>query len=238
MRRYPAALRAVEREIALMPNSWRCEWLRAWTFMAWKSDLSGLENLRPEPAAEREIYTWLWFNTNVMLKRYEEAEAILREDPRDMLPGFGPIPTAPKSFLLGYVYQARKDDEKTNKYFEEALPIVERAAAESPLDAGRHMGLAAVYAGLHRKKDAIREGKRACELLPVSKNAIRGPELLVWMAFVYLRLNEPELALTLLEHSLSLPAGAHVGQLRVSPIWEPLRNNPRFQQLLTKYAPK
>ena len=236
MRRYPAALRAVEREIALTPNSWRCEWLRAWTLMAWKGDLTALENLRPEPAAEREIYTWLWFNTNMMLRRYDEAEAIVKSDPRDMLPGLGPLPIIPKSFFLGYVYQTKRDEEKARESFEATLPIVERAAAESPLDPGQRMALAAVFAGLHRKEDAIREGKRACELMPVSRNAIRGNELLIWMAFICLRVDEPELAISLLEESVSTPAGSHVGQLSVSPIWETLRNNPRFQRLLTKYA--
>jgi len=100
------------------------------------------------------------------------------------------------------------------------------------------MALGELYAGLHRKEDAIREGKRACELVPESKDAFAGALLLPDMAHIYMKVDEPELALTLLEHSLSRPAGAHVGELRASPRWDTLRSNPRFQRLLTKYTPR
>ena len=106
------------------------------------------------------------------------------------------------------------------------------------MDAWRHMALAHVYAQLHRKEDAIREGKRACELLPETKDALSGVQLLTELALVYLEVGEEELALPLLEHSLSVPGVAHVGALRTHFFWEPFRNNPRFQQLLAKYEPR
>jgi serine/threonine protein kinase/tetratricopeptide (TPR) repeat protein len=237
MRRYREASKAIERSIALSPNSWRCEWLRALLARQWKGDLSELEHLRPPPAAERERLADPWFNTQMSLRRFDKAEGILRNDPREMIPESPGAPT-PKSLFLGEVYAARKDERKAREYFEAALPVLERAVKESPLDAARHLALGQLYAGLHRKEDAIREGKRACQLLPESKDALDGVGMTEGMAWIYLRAGEPELALSLAEHCLSVPAGWHVGALRTSLYWEPIRNDPRFQQLLVKYAPR
>ena len=62
VRRYPAAMRAAEREIALNPNSWRCEWLRAMILRQWKGDLSAFEHLRPQrkPSAKS---IWIFGST-------------------------------------------------------------------------------------------------------------------------------------------------------------------------------
>jgi serine/threonine-protein kinase len=233
LRRYPAALQAIEREITVAPNSWRLEWLRAWVPMQWKGDLTALEHLRRPPETEYERSAKLWYSTSMILRRYDEAEALVRDYPRDTIPGFGLA--APKSLFLGDIYRYRKDEAKAREYFEAARPIVESIVSQSPLQPGAHGALSIVYSGLHRKEDAIREGKRACELLPESKDAIDGVDFATGLAVIYMAVDEPEQALTVLEHSLSVPAGAHVGQLRVSPTWDPLRNNPRFQQLLEKY---
>jgi tetratricopeptide (TPR) repeat protein len=236
MRRYPAALRALEREIALNPNSWRSEWLRALLMKQWKGDLSASQHLRPPTGNAREIYVHHWFNTLLNVHRFDDAEEIVRSDPREMLPWY--TGSVPKSFFLGYLYRAKKDERKAREYFEAALPVMERALTEAPMDAQRHMALAEVYAQLHRRDDAIREGKRACELLPETKDVLDGVELLEGVALNYLEVGEEALALAVLEHSLSVPGGAHVGTLRTSHFWEPFRNNSRFQQLLAKYEPR
>ncbi len=79
---------------------------------------------------------------------------------------------------------------------------------------------------------------RACQLLPESKNAWLGVWTADAMTEIYMKVGEPELALARLEHSVSVPAGLHVAALRVSPLWEPLRNDPRFQRLLAAYEPR
>jgi TolB-like protein/Tfp pilus assembly protein PilF len=237
LRRYAAAIEAVDREKALLPNSWRCEWLRAIIAREWKGDLTGLQHLRPPPANERVLYTDLWFDTQMSLRHFDRAEEIVRNDPREMIPGYAQ-PPAPKSLFLGRIYAARKDERKAREYFEAALPILEQAVAESPLKADRHLALGELYAELHREEDAIREGKRACELLPEPKDALDGVGMTGGMALIYQKVGEPELALTLLEHCLSVPGGFHVGALRTSLDWEPMRNDPRFQKLLAAYAPR
>jgi serine/threonine protein kinase/tetratricopeptide (TPR) repeat protein len=236
MRRYAAASRALERAIALNPNSWRCEWLRALLDRQWKGDLKALEHLRPPGANDREIYPDRWFNIQATLHHFDAAEAFVRSDPREMLPYGGT--RVPKSFFLGYVCSYKKDEAKAREYFQAALPMMEHAVDETPSDAKRHMALADLYSQLRRKDDAIREAKRACELMPESKDALDGLELLTKMALIYLEVGREDLGLQLLEHSLSVPGGAHVGALRTSVSWEPFLNSPRLRQLLARYEPR
>ena len=70
--------------------------------------------------------------------------------------------------------------------------------------------------------------------MPENKNALEGVDALTEMAVIYMQVGEEELALSLLEHSLSVPGGAHVGFLRTSITWEPFWNNPRFQRLMAR----
>jgi len=237
LRRYAVAAQAMDRAVALSPNSWLFELHRVWLPIWWKGDISALEQLRAPVGADREHYTADWIGVQMFLRRYDEAEKIVREDPRDAIRG-NSLHAAPKSLFLGDIYFWKKDEAKARQYYESALPLVERAVEEAPLEPDSHMALAHLYARLHRKDDAIREGNRACQLLPESKDAWLGVWTADAMTEIYMKVGEPELALARLEHSVSVPAGLHVAALRVSPLWEPLRNDPRFQRLLAAYEPR
>jgi hypothetical protein len=86
----------------------------------------------------------------------------------------------------------------------------------------------------HRRKreEAVAEGNRAVELLPISKDAMDGPGMMVVLAEIYIRVNEQEQAITLLEKLITTPAG--ISQIDLKD-WnrDPLRNNPRFQKLMS-----
>ncbi len=236
MRRYAAASQALERAIRLNPNSWRCEWLRAQLAQQWKGDLTALEHLRSPGPNDREIYFEHWFNIQTSLHRFDATEEYIRSDSREILP-FGGA-RAPKSFFLGCLARYRKDEAKAREYFQAALPMVEQDVTESPSDSKRRMALALLYTALRRKDDAIREAKRACELMPESKDALDGVDMVSNLGRIYLEFGQDQLGLPLLEHSLSVPGGPHVGVMRTSNRWEPLWSNPRFQQLLAKHEPR
>ncbi len=129
-----------------------------------------------------------------------------------------------------------KDKEKAVSAFERARPIAERVLRESPNDASRHVTLALILAGLGEKEAAIAEGKRAVELLPESQDAFDGPKTTVALAQIYAWTGENDQALQLLDRSLSTPNGVTVPILKLDPIWDPLRSDPRFQALIDKYA--
>ena len=93
-------------------------------------------------------------------------------------------------------------------------------------------------AGLGHKSDAIAEGKRARELLPISKDAFDGPIYATYLAMIYAWVGEKDLALKELELSASIPAGVQYGLLKLSPNWDSLRGDPRFEKIVTSLAPK
>jgi serine/threonine-protein kinase len=93
-----------------------------------------------------------------------------------------------------------------------------------------------IYAGLGRCDDAVAEGKRAVELLPEAKDAFDGPILVVSRARICMRCGDLDTALALLDRSLQTPGGVTLPELRLDPIWDPLRNDARFQKMLAKFG--
>jgi len=87
-------------------------------------------------------------------------------------------------------------------------------------------------AALGRKEDALNEGRRAAELLPVTKDAITGGEILRNLAVTYAWAGEKDLALKQLEDVLCIYSPISYGQLRLHPWWDPLRDDPRFEKLV------
>jgi serine/threonine-protein kinase len=115
---------------------------------------------------------------------------------------------------------------------------LEQSVREAPDSAARHAEFGAILAALGRKEEAIREGKRAVELLPESKDALEGPMMTLALAQIYAWTGENEEALRLLEHSLSNPDGITAPDLKLDPAWDPIRKDPRFQALIEKYSAK
>jgi serine/threonine-protein kinase len=93
-------------------------------------------------------------------------------------------------------------------------------------------------AALGHKDDAIREGRRAVELMPVSKDAIRGPLLIQYLAVIYACTGDKDLALEQLSVVARIPARLSYGYLRLHPYWDPLRGDPRFEKIVASLAPK
>jgi TolB-like protein/Flp pilus assembly protein TadD len=142
----------------------------------------------------------------------------------------------PKSFLEGSLYEALGDKSKAQKAFEQARIVAERLAREGPDDASRHAILGQVLAALGQKDAAIAEGKRAVELLPESEDAYGGPPISIALAQIYACTGEHDQALRLIDHLLEVPNGLCVPILKLDPVWDPLRKDPRFQTLIDKYA--
>ena len=99
-------------------------------------------------------------------------------------------------------------------------------------------GLGLIDAGLGRKEEAIREGRQAVELTPVAKDSLAGPEIVSNLASIYAWIGERDLAIEQLEIAAKIPNGVHYGDLRLDPIWDPLRGDPRFEKIVASLAPK
>ena len=93
-------------------------------------------------------------------------------------------------------------------------------------------------AALDQKDDAIREGRRAVELLPPTKDAIVGPRLMEYLALIYGWTGEKDPAFKQLAIAASIPGYLSYGQLRLHPYWDSLRGDPRFDKIVASLAPK
>ena len=122
--------------------------------------------------------------------------------------------------------------------FTAARAEVEKTTREQPDYAQGLTILGLIDAGLGRKDDAIREGRRAVELVPVSKDAIDGTDLILNLAVIYAWTGEKDLALKQLAEAAQLPSSLNYGWLRLHPDWDTLRNDPRFEKIVVSLAPK
>jgi tetratricopeptide (TPR) repeat protein len=125
------------------------------------------------------------------------------------------------------------------KAFERARPAFEAAVREAPASANRHANLGWLYAFMARRDDAIREGRRAVELKPESKDAVDGPLMNCYLALIYARVGEKELAISLIERLLKTPGAVDsadysitINDLKYRWEWDPLRADPRFEKLI------
>src|SRR6059036_3536364 len=92
-----------------------------------------------------------------------------------------------------------------------------------------------VYLALGRNADALRLSKQAADTITIKKDATSGPILQIGLAQVEARAGAPEEAIKRLRRLLSIPAGhvVSIARLKIDPVWDPIRNRPDFQQLLS-----
>ena len=98
--------------------------------------------------------------------------------------------------------------------------------------------LGLIDAGLVRKEDALREGRRAVELLPVEKDALNGPAMIKYLAMMAAWVGDNHLACEQLASAVRRPGDLGYGQLKLMPFWDPLRGDPRFEKIVASLAPK
>jgi tetratricopeptide (TPR) repeat protein len=130
--------------------------------------------------------------------------------------------------LAGQVEAARSTGE-------EALPLLEARLRESPDDTFAMTELSWVYLALGRNSDALRLARQAADLISVQRDAISGPFFQAGLAQIEARAGAPEEAVKRLRYLLSIPAGQRVSiaRLKIDPVWDPIRDRPDFQQLLS-----
>lgn len=139
----------------------------------------------------------------------------------------------PVEMLIGGALRLNGDPGEAKPHYESAASLLEDEIAERPDDARLYGALGITLAGLDRKDEAIAAAKRGVEMLPVAKEAKRGPARVFELAEVYAMVGEYELALDQLESVMSHPAApTDVGLMKLQPVWDPLRGNSRFQKLV------
>ncbi|MEY2507186.1 MAG: hypothetical protein QOH01_1515 [Verrucomicrobiota bacterium] len=148
----------------------------------------------------------------------------------------------PKSFFRGCTALARGDMATAQSQFAAALPAFELAVKEAPTRGLRHANLGLLYSFMGRKEDAVREGRRALELEPETKDALVAPWMNGFLAMIYVRTGDLDSALPLLERLLAAPFPVDntnccitTNDLRKRWQWDPARSDPRFQKLIAEH---
>jgi TolB-like protein/Flp pilus assembly protein TadD len=234
-RRYGEALGYLGRALAIQPDYWgglcgtaAFEVLNSGDFAPAKAAFARIP-ANVDPAGQ---VRYSHFRAAMWARQVPEAIRLLEGAP-DWIrtnPAHRPVAT---SSLRGQALEAAGQSETAQAAFAAAIPLLEERIKSAGGEPSLHLSLGRAYAGMGRKEDALREGRKAVELLPVSRDAFDGPFYLEQFAQIQARVGNTDEAISLLRQLLDMPAGLILSPavLRLDPAWDSLRNDERFQQL-------
>jgi TolB-like protein/predicted Ser/Thr protein kinase/Tfp pilus assembly protein PilF len=240
LRRYWEQAAIVDRLITIQPNSIERKTWRAFVDFDWKADTRRLHQLidsiqltNPD-AIPRIAEEWLV----CALAEHDAAAAgnALAALGENNL-GNETIKYSPR-FLQGLIARMTNDDAKAQLAFNAARVEQEKLVSAHPDDAGALCVLGLIDAALGRKEQALREGRRAVELVPIEKDAKDGPRIIGYFANIAAWTGEKDLACEELAASLRYPGPLSYGQLKLLPWWDPARGDPCFENIVASLAPK
>jgi len=242
VRAYQQAGDALDRALALKPNDIATKVDRALLETSWRADTRPLhaviEKILADDPAQAE---------NADLKGARFCLALYERDPvaADRAAGAFSEKTPlnddfewSRAFWAGLVARMKGDAAAAHAAFTSARTDQEAVVRARPDFGPLLSGLGVIDAGLGRKQEAIREGRRALELTPIAKDSLAGPEVVSCLAIIYAWTGERDLAIEQLEIVTKIPGSVSYGELRLDPFWDPLRGDPRFDKIVASLAPK
>ena len=233
MRRFEEAQGFYERSITLAPHREGYYIGLAQTHRD-RGDLSQARAvLEMMPRQDKAVSILNWFVQEVYEGEYTEALGRLDAAPEMLIEG------TPKALLEGRIQELLGDPARSRTAYEVARDQLEEITEQEPQHAWfAYCHLGEALAGLGQKDEALRAAARASELLPISRDAVLGPTIATCEAKVLATTGEYDTALEKLDRVLSIPGDWATGVwgLRLDPVWDPLRDHPRFQALLEKYG--
>jgi serine/threonine protein kinase/tetratricopeptide (TPR) repeat protein len=237
LRRYDEALKSYDRALFLSPDWAALYSAEVLVYLRESGNTSQAEAVLKQAAdrtVKEEFGEILFSNVMIDIFKGDFQHAIDRLVSSDRTLYQEQYNFIPKALLLAQIYGYMNRPKLMKANYDSARTILEREIRTHPEDSRMHSSLGIAYAGLGRKDDAIREGKRGVELMPISNEHLRGAYRVWDLARIYTMTGESEKALDLLEQLISMPSDFSIAWLRVDPTWAPLRNNPRFQRLIAE----
>src|SRR5437773_1612532 len=244
LRNFDAANKTIDRGLQINPTDVGLWEYKSKLAIAEKGDLSvsekAFQTVKSMPMNDKDKLRIAGSRADVFVleRKYQEGLREAESLPDDLLAPIHPAALYGKYFLIGFARKALQDEACARAAFLKAKDLLEAQLKESPDAPDMHIQLAKVLAHLGEKDAALAEARRATELLPESKDALGGPEIAAGAAEVHAILGDNGRAIEILDELLSRPSAVTVPGLKVNPIWDPLRNDPGFQALLSKYAGK
>jgi TolB-like protein/Flp pilus assembly protein TadD len=241
-RRYADADRAWGLAIVLSPQWGEPYGRKAWLQVQWHGDVGKGQAVLDEAgriAGLTDDYGYLAeVAMRVALARrdYQAALRQLESETRlaiDIQWHYSPTP-----LLRGEIQMLAGQHDLARRSFEIARLELEQEVTQTPDDNRFHSSLGIAYAGLGRTAEAVREAKLGRDLMPASRDAWRTLYRLQDMALVFTMVGQRTEAIAALDDLLGRSGEWTPNVLRLDPRWDPLRSDPRFQALLTKYEVK
>src|SRR6266568_152411 len=242
-RRYAEQKSKLDRALTVATNDVNLKADRAFVEVDWKADTGPLHQLIDEiratnPAAVPKIaHRWL-------LCALAERDLTAA---KDALVASGEFPLQTENvhftrpFVEGVIARMTNDEHKAQLAFTAARAKQEKTVRAQPDYAPGWCVLGVIDAALGRKEEALREGQRAVELLPVEKDSINGMLMIKYLAMIAAWVGDKDLACEQLAAAVRCPTSGldlSYGELKLMPFWDPLRGDPRFEKIVASLAPK
>ena len=238
--RYAEEKSVLDRALAIEPNDATTKAMRAVIELDWKADIRPLHELfdsirSTNPNALPDIAD-AWILCALAERDPAAAANALAVSGENAL-GDGPIQLS-RSFVEGVIARMVKDDQKARSAFTAARAEQEKIVQAQPNYGPALCVLGLIDAGLGRKEEALSEGRRAVELLPIENDAVNGRIMIAYFAMIAAWVGDKALACEQLALAVGYTSSLSYGQLKLLPWWDPLRGEPCFEQIVASLAPK
>jgi len=243
LRNFDAANKTIDRGLKVNPGALGLWEIKSKLAIAEKGDLSvaerAFQEVKSMPMTNEEKLRIAGGRADVFLleRKYQEGLREAESLSDGLLAGI-PAALCAKYYLVGLARNALHDEAGARTALLKAKELLEAQLKQSPDSPDLRIQLAKVLAYLGEKDAALNEAQRATEILPESKDAFGGPDITAGVAEVCGIVGENGRAIELLDGLLGRPSAITVPLLKLSPAWDPLRSDPRFQALLDKYSAK
>jgi serine/threonine protein kinase len=240
LRRYAEAESIWDRVLAIKPNDLETQLERARVELNWKADTRPLHQMVDSirvtnPTAIRSIADYWVF---CALAEHDTAAAPSALIALDDAPFRDGTVQFNGRFVEGIIAQLAKDEGKARSAFMAARAEQEKILQTQPDYGPPLCVLGLIDAALGRKGDALKEGRRAVELLPVKKDALNGRRIVAYFAMIAAWVGDKDLACEQLAIAIQHSNSPSYGELKLMPFWDPLRGDPRFEKMVASLAPK
>jgi TolB-like protein/Tfp pilus assembly protein PilF len=242
-RRYAEQKSKLDRMLAIEPNNVGVKAVRAFVEVDWKADTGPLHQLIDEirttnPAAMPKI-AFRWLPCALAERDIAAAkDALLASDEFPL--GINAV-NFTRPFAEGVIARMTNDEHKAQLAFTAARTEQEKNIQAQPDYGPAWCVLGVIDAALGRKEAALREGRRAVELLPVEKDSVNGMVMIKYLAMIAAWVGEKDLACEQLATAVHCPTSGMdlgYGELKLMPFWDSLRGDPRFEKIVASLAPK
>jgi eukaryotic-like serine/threonine-protein kinase len=243
LHRYKEAAATWDSALTLAPKDVLNRVRRAWVDLQWRADPGPLhmiiDTILVEDPNAAPVVVNQWLFLALRERDPAAAERALANMPADGGGCYDENIPFPNGWCEGLTAWFRGDESAARSAFTSARKELEQTVHDQPDYAAALCALGVVDAALGNKESAIREGERAVELMPVSKSAIEGAMLVQYLAVIYAWTSDKDRAIERLAEATKLPGGTlSYGDLRLNPLWDPLRSDPRFEAIVASLAPK